>query len=53
MPSVADEPLVLTVKGSVVTLTDGGGNRSYVEVADVRESNGVIHVVNGVLVPRL
>ena len=53
LTSVAGEPLVLTLTGSVVTLTDGGGNRSYVEIADVRERNGVIHVVNGVLVPRL
>ena len=53
LTSVAGEPLVLTMTGSVVTLTDGGGNRSYVEIADVRASDGVIHVVNGVLVPRL
>ena len=53
LTSVAGEPLLLTLTGSVVTLTDSGGNKSYVEVADVRESNGVIHVVNGVLVPRL
>lgn len=53
LTSVAGEPLTLTLTGSVVTLTDAGGNRSYVEVADVRERNGVIHVVNGVLVPRL
>ena len=29
------------------------GNKSYVETADVRQSNGVVHVVNGVLVPTL
>ena len=51
--SIAGEPLALSMTGSVVTLTDAGGNKSYVETADVRETNGVIHVVNGVLVPRL
>ena len=53
LTSVTDEPLTLSLTGSVVTLTDGGGNRSYVEVADVRQRDGVIQVVNGVLVPRL
>lgn len=53
LTGVAGEPLTLSLTGSVMTLTDGGGNKSYVEVADVRERDGVIHVVNGVLVPRL
>lgn len=53
LTSVAGEPLTVTLTGNVVTLTDGGGNKSYVEVADVRAANGVMHVVNGVLVPRL
>lgn len=53
LTSVAGEPLALSMTGSVLTLTDAGGNKSYVETADVRETNGVIHVVNGVLVPRL
>ena len=53
LTSVAGEPLALSLTGSVVTLTDAGGNKSYVETADVRAANGVIHVVNGVLVPRL
>ena len=51
--TVAGEPLAVTMTGGIVTLTDAGGNKSYIEVADVRETNGVIHVVNGVLVPRL
>jgi len=51
-----------TVEGSVLTvtdvngaiqLTDVNGNKSYVEVPDVRQSNGVVHVVNGVLLPKL
>lgn len=51
--SVSGEPLTLGLTGNVVTLTDTGSNRSYVEIADVRQANGVMHVVNGVLVPRL
>ena len=53
LTTVAGEPLTVTLTGGIVTLTDAGGNKSYVEVADVRASNGVIHVVNGVLIPRL
>ena len=35
-------------------LTDVNGNKSYIEThADVRQSNGIIHVVNGVLLPKL
>ncbi|RYD28633.1 MAG: fasciclin domain-containing protein, partial [Lysobacteraceae bacterium] len=29
------------------------GNKSYVETPDVRQSNGVVHVVNGVVLPKL
>lgn len=53
LTTIAGEALLLTMTGNIVTLTDAGGNRSYVEIADVRASNGVMHVVNGVLVPRL
>lgn len=53
LTSVEGEPLTLTMTGNIVTLTDSGGNKSYVEIADVRQANGVVHVVNGVLIPRL
>ena len=53
LTTLAGEVLTLGLTGSVITLTDGGGNRSYIETADVRQRNGVIHLVNGVLVPRL
>lgn len=47
------DPITVTMVGTVIALTDVGGNKSYVETADVRQSNGVVHVVNGVIVPRL
>lgn len=53
LTTVAGEPLTMTLTSGIVTLTDTGGNKSYVETADVRAANGIIHVVNGVLVPRL
>jgi uncharacterized surface protein with fasciclin (FAS1) repeats len=53
LTTVAGAPLTARVENGAVTLTDQGGNKSYVETADVRQSNGVVHVVNGVLVPTL
>ncbi|WP_375402628.1 fasciclin domain-containing protein [uncultured Sphingomonas sp.] len=53
LSTVAGAPLTARVENGNVTLTDQGGNKSYVETADVRQSNGVVHVVNGVLVPTL
>lgn len=53
LTSVEGDPLTLTLTQGHLTLTDVGGNRSYVETGDVRQSNGVVHVVNGVLVPKL
>ncbi|MDB5696678.1 MAG: fasciclin [Sphingomonas bacterium] len=53
LTSVAGEPIAVSTTGGIVTLTDRGGNKSYVETADVRHSNGTMHVVNGVLLPRI
>lgn len=40
------------VKGNNVYIYDESGNASLVTIADVNQSNGVIHVVNSVLVPK-
>lgn len=37
----------------MVELTDANGNKAYVSTPDVAQSNGVIHVTNGVLLPKL
>jgi len=51
--TVQGEPLTVTMTQSVITLTDAGGNKSYVEAGDLAQANGVVHIVNGVLVPKL
>ncbi|MET4898110.1 fasciclin domain-containing protein [Sphingomonadaceae bacterium jetA1] len=51
--TVQGEPLTVSMTQSVITLTDSAGNRSYVEAGDMPQANGVIHMVNGVLVPKL
>ncbi|WP_312487094.1 fasciclin domain-containing protein [Sphingomonas sp.] len=51
--TVQGEPLTLSMTQSVITLTDASGNKSYIEAGDMRQANGMIHIVNGVLVPKL
>jgi uncharacterized surface protein with fasciclin (FAS1) repeats len=53
LTTVEGDPITATLVGAIIALTDVNGNKSYVETADVRQSNGVVHVVNGVIVPKL
>jgi uncharacterized surface protein with fasciclin (FAS1) repeats len=53
LTTVEGEPLVAEFVNNALSLTDIHGNKSYVEVPDVRQSNGIVHVVNGVLLPKL
>ena len=53
LTTVEGEPLVVSVEGQAVKLTDVNGNASYLQQPDVLQSNGVIHVVNGVLLPKI
>ncbi len=53
LTTVEGDPITATLVGSIIALTDVNGNKSYVETADVRQSNGIVHVVNGVIVPKL
>ena len=53
LTTLGGQLITATMTGDVITLTSVTGNRSYVEAADVAQVNGVIHVVNGVLVPKL
>ena len=52
MQTVSGDALSAQVKGRNLYLIDESGNASKVTIADVNQSNGVIHVVNAVLVPR-
>jgi uncharacterized surface protein with fasciclin (FAS1) repeats len=45
--------LTFKVNGKKVTVTDESGGVSNVTIADVRQSNGVIHVVDKVLLPKM
>lgn len=49
--TVQGEPLVATMMNGMVMLTDSKGNMAHVTQADVMQSNGVIHVIDTVLMP--
>ena len=53
LTTVEGELLTASLTNGVVTLSDVNGNKSYIQTADVRQSNGMVHVVNGVLVPKI
>ncbi len=45
--------LTLKDKGGKVTVTDENGTVAHVTIADVAQSNGVIHVIDKVLLPKM
>lgn len=51
LTTVQGEPLTATMKMGKVMLTDAKGGMSMVTIKDVMQSNGVIHVVDTVLMP--
>jgi uncharacterized surface protein with fasciclin (FAS1) repeats len=51
LTTVEGGPLTATMKGSKLMLTDEKGGSATVTIANVYQSNGVIHVVNAVLMP--
>jgi uncharacterized surface protein with fasciclin (FAS1) repeats len=51
--TVAGGDLTFSLKGKKVQITDANGGKAYVTIADVNQSNGVIHVVDGVLLPKM
>jgi uncharacterized surface protein with fasciclin (FAS1) repeats len=44
--------LRLSLRGSKVIVTDENGRKARVTIADVKQSNGVIHVIDTVLLPK-
>jgi len=51
LKTVEGESLTATMRGSDVVVTDAKGQSAKVTVSDVYQSNGVIHVVDKVLLP--
>lgn len=52
MVAVSGDALTAVIKGSNLYIFDESGGASKVSIADVNQSNGVIHVVDDVLLPK-
>ena len=51
--TVSGGSLTAWMKGKNIYLTDENGNSAKVTIADVNQSNGVIHVLDAVLLPKM
>lgn len=52
LTTVQGGKLVAKMKGENVIIVDENGNESLVTIADVYQSNGVIHVIDSVVLPK-
>lgn len=52
IPTVGGGTIKATMEGDMITLEDGAGNKAHVTKADVKSSNGTIHIVDNVLMPK-
>lgn len=52
LETLSGDALSAQVRGNKLYIYDENGNASRVTIADVKQSNGVIHVVNKVLLPK-
>src|SRR3546814_154338 len=53
LKTVGGQELIATKSGGAILLTSGSGNKAAVTAADIGQSNGVVHVVDAVLVPTM
>ncbi len=53
VPTLGGCMLDATYDGDTITLTDEQDRMIHVTIADVKQSNGVIHVVDGVILPAM
>lgn len=53
LQTLTGQSLIATMQGGKVMLIDGNGNRSTVVITDVAASNGIIHAIDAVVMPRM
>ncbi|WP_414902089.1 fasciclin domain-containing protein [Sphingomonas flavalba] len=53
LTTVEGQTFAVTFEDGAIKLTDANGNPAYVAQGDVKNANGVFHVINGVLLPKL
>ncbi|SHG24513.1 Uncaracterized surface protein containing fasciclin (FAS1) repeats [Flavobacterium segetis] len=52
LKTVSGGTLTAMMKGKALMITDENGNSAKVTIADVNQSNGVIHVIDAVVLPK-
>ena len=52
LTTVQGSKLVESLEGKIVILTDANGNKSTITAVDIMSSNGVIHVIDSVVLPK-
>ncbi len=52
VPTLGGCTLQASYEGDMIKLTDENGNSATVTIADVKQSNGVIHVIDTVMLPK-
>jgi uncharacterized surface protein with fasciclin (FAS1) repeats len=53
LKTVSGDTLIAKMDGDKLVLVDEKGGRAHVTISDVMQSNGVIHVVDTVLMPKM
>lgn len=54
LTTLAGQPLVASLgENGNLMLTDVNGGKAYVDTADVKETNGIVHLTNGMSVPKI
>ena len=53
VPTLGGCTLQATYEGDMIVLEDEMGNKAHVTIADVKQSNGVIHVIDAVMLPKM
>jgi uncharacterized surface protein with fasciclin (FAS1) repeats len=51
--TLAGVALTVSIDGGALYLEDPLGGKARIEIADVEQSNGVVHVINGVMLPKV
>lgn len=53
VPTLGGCTLKASMMGDTIVLEDENGGKAHVTIADVKQSNGVIHVIDAVLLPKM
>jgi uncharacterized surface protein with fasciclin (FAS1) repeats len=51
LKTVEGSVLTVVVSNGQISLKDADGTVAKIETADVRQRNGIVHVIDGVLIP--